>query len=287
MALATALSWHDDIRVTVYGDPADVGVISHLGPRFMWASEALERRWPEFAKLERDTVRVTWRSGERRGYHLKSRGAPSDHAPCEGRDQFQVYRGMYSAGAKLAFGDVVPVPADVAVIRRRVISATPLALGGFVVYDGDREIAYDALATSLPPATWRRIMPSPGSLQLLDFLPQRVSFLTTDEAPDGVDFSGYTGPILVYDGAPETHWHRASRSCDGGQWCYESRGTILSERWVSAATQIVGDKKPKYQPGVVPIGRQAEWDGELLVTTVAERIDEYVGKVLDAIESQV
>lgn len=270
-------------EVSVLGKPEKAGVLSGAGPRHLWDCEALKIALPE---VDRTKIHVRWlledgklaknSSPEAReqypGYWVKSRGKSTGKPPCRGVNSFDVVDdGFRRLAQHYDLGRFEPDPS---LAHRAKLKKGEWTLSGLVNDIG----TYERVVTTLPPNLSYEIFgvrKDPPRIGM-------VRFYWSDS------LAGYGANVaendLLYSGDETVWWHRVSHTHRG--WCFESRPGrgpdpgYWTGDYADMLTQLSAlDEDLEYPAGVIPVGRFAEWDGEMMVNDVLEGLDRYCERV--------
>lgn len=309
-ALVLAHTLRRTCEVEIFGRPEEAGVLSAMGPRHLWVVPGLDSSaYPNLAACGEidagvafieadDTIRVV-RIDEAAGTHLphwtgywaKVNGVPQGKPPCQGRASYRFYvDGFHALVADLAD--------TIAAVNRAEITSVYGEPGGTfaVAATVGTFTGYDALVTTLRPDAFAMLAtqrcgplyygPPP--------FPRSVYFSWSDTPPSAImrrlDPKRADSQMLVYSGRASDEWHRCSSTPKG--WCYEfaaapSAAAILALRIgppICAPTRVSGGLTPfTYHGKIIPVGRYAEWDQELMVSDVLANVGRYVEEVHRAI----
>jgi hypothetical protein len=306
-----ALAKHVD--VDIFGDPGKALVTTSFGPHHLWAERLVDagasaaKAWPRVFKCDLATVSVchlvrgtpveltpddALANEAYEGYWKKVNGEPRGEPPCRGRRRFTVFCDGFDALA----ADLDSSKADV---RNYQVTSLHEHRGGFYVTHGGEigpDGPYDALVNTLRPDQFAMLASARG--QPLWYgpppFPRKVHYAIGSRPPaadfEDVDTSHGKTQVLVYNGSPQDLWHRCSTTKDG--WCYEFnerppaaylRG-IGSECSTEIPTRVNECLTPFHYGGkIVPVGRFAEWNSELMVDDVMLDVSRYVKEVLDVL----
>lgn len=286
--------------IDVFGRPEKAGVLSNMGPRHLWDGDELRssRAHPSLADAPRESVAVRWLHGgtlaavdgndadaaERfyAGYWWKSRRRRTGNPPCRGVREFSIVSGGFQILAKALDADRFEP------IVQPAVELKPVGDGRWtVVCDGAAKHGpYDRVASTLSPQKFETLLP-----QFYAGRPQmprasKVCYLW-DSRPAMMDpglLRAHDGQqVLVYSGDPLVWWHRLSTTGHNLGWCHEAHPDSVPSSWAGERSEAYTQLTPiapgtelQYPPGVVPVGRFAEWDGEMMVDSVYAKRDDYV-----------
>lgn len=278
--------------VDLFGRKEAAGVLSGMGPRHLWDCEAFkdeETAHDGLPQAQRETILVRFLMDDLMatpphsaymGYWTKSRGTTTGRPPCRGVTQFNAIVDGFALLAK-----VIDAGQFEAVVQP-VVELAEKTQGWMVRLDGGKICGpYDRVVNTLSPQKFSGLMPEFYVGSKIPMAQKIKYYWTTREELTSsirVMVGKHDGhEILIYSGDPDLWWHRMSSTHRG--WCFESserRGpkpSIWKGECAEAYTQIVKfDGEFAYPPGVTPVGRFAEWDGEAMVDTVYARRKEYV-----------
>lgn len=294
-------------NVDVFGKREAAGVLSGMGPRHLWDNPAFEELPAYDENLRRNVVKVRWLQEDRLvrvhpampiaqrlypGYWHKARGQSTGSPPCAGRTEFDtIANGFAFLDHSLVLAEIEPIPSPVTEIV--YLSGTKVQAHEFRVQTATSAHGpYDRLVTTLSPIRFAGLMPTwydskcpaPKPAKVSYYWAQKPAFLLGLAGKDYEDLG--KGEAIVYNGDLSYWWYRASTVGDRG-WCFEAvggRGPRL-EDWEEEAAEAYTQLAPfdghwSYPPHVTPVGRFAEWDGELMVDGVYARKEQYVTSIV-------
>lgn len=268
-----------DMRAEVFliGKRDQVGVLSGLGPRHLWRDDFNEHLGDLYKVLVRtmteplDAFRAS-RNGFRIGYTTRDLEVLSNktgkqydkrHRPCRGVVEYwAIADGFAAIDRELDLNHVAQMEAMVSGVEPGKDRRWCVRLEGIASMD------FDVVVTTIHPTVFARLCPTlhsappPGRPMYFYEVSDRVSETL------GLDDSD----MIVYNAAPEDPWYRASRTAR--RWVIESLVPIesLIDTGVQHFKPIASMRQPCssywdaiYPAGIYPFGRDAEWDGELMV----------------------
>lgn len=261
-------------EVHVFGDTAKAGVLSGMGPRHLWVNRHTEFLGDQSTQYVRWTANLHTRirsaglGPTHEELRVLSQKTGKDYAPdklpCRGVQQYQyIVKGFTHLLDWCNEAEFVSHPGNLS----QVSGATHAYL--LRHESGEFHGPFERCITTVPPFVFQSLVEGDWRLHVIPTFGNVV--YAQSQRPPQRDAGRNT---IYYSGIRNTYWYRAS--WNGTAWCYESSrlprrddesiwGLYEQRR---APTQMQVAWNARYPGRILPVGRNAEWDSELLVSDV-------------------